>query len=199
MNKYIAIGGQFGNGKDIVGDVLVKCLNQDPQERWIKNAFAEHLKVICGLIFGVDREFIEHWKRKEQSPPGWVRNMRDTLIWIGDGARDSDPGVWMNRVFDRKDNQVICDTRYLNELLCGKRHDSFNILVWRPGHENNKPNRSETELYFNITRGFIQQGIRGKVKHPLVDYFVVNDKSPEGLVSDLETDLVPLIKAHFQL
>lgn len=199
MNKYICIGGQYDNGKDIVGDILVKCLNISTQEKWIKNAFAEHLKNVCETIFGVDREFIEHWKRKEESPPGWIRNMRSTLIWLGDGARDSDPGIWMDRVFDRRDNQVICDTRYLNELLCGKDHESFNILIWRPGHENNKPNKSETELYFNITRKFIQKGYRGQVKHSLIDYFVVNDKPAVELEQELVSDLFPLIRAHYQV
>jgi hypothetical protein len=43
-------------------------------------------------------------------------------------------------------NSIISDGRYINEGRAIYNQGGVNILVWRPGYENDDPNRSEAEI-----------------------------------------------------
>jgi hypothetical protein len=151
--------GQLGNGKDEVANHLVSKLGSP----WFRLGFADAVKHVFMESFGVTWDWIEEWKRKDEVPPSFDLTVRKGLQHIGDGFRKIQADVWIRKAM--KDHAIISDGRYLNEAKMIKEQGGFNILLWRPGFENNDPNPSESQI------------------RPFVDYFAKNYK--EGPISDL--------------
>jgi hypothetical protein len=181
MRRLLLVAGQMAQGKDVLSDYLAKYSGYD----WVRTAFADKVKDVFSLAFGMSREFIEEWKRKPEPPPGFQQPIRQCLIDIGNGFRKWNPNVWVDAALRQKGNLIISDGRYLNELQAVKRQGGKVILLWRPGFENSLDSPSEQEL-MPLTRALIQHKVRGRIPEHLqhlglhlVDFFVVNDKEQE--------------------
>lgn len=157
MPYILGLAGQARAGKDSAADYLVQRLNDlSVLKSWIRGSLAHSVKKIFAENFGVSLEFIEEWKTKTEIPEGFNAPIRDGLTKIGDGWRDMKHDIWMSKLFEHNDrNLVVSDVRYINETnaIRGKsdlkymnRYKGITALIWRPGHENNKQSRSEQEL-----------------------------------------------------
>src|SRR5262252_270201 len=123
MVRTIGIAGQLGNGKDVLADYLVKRLNERRQhaynteaggevlvpncELWHRTAFANAVKQVFEDSFGVDRAFVEKWKRIPEPPPGLKMNVRKGLQFIGDGFRQIKENIWIEIALRGHQRKVI--------------------------------------------------------------------------------------------
>jgi hypothetical protein len=193
MVNFLCVAGQMRSGKNEVGDHLCRRLG-------FKGAsFARPVKDIFCKTFGVDMDFVEYWKVRDEAPPGFDRNVRQSLQFIGDGFRKIKPTVWVDYAFSNNPSgSCFTDGRYFNELSEIRLHGGLNILVWRPHHENHDSNESEAHMG-RVVKWFVSSEIpEGRISGMcpsapegcgLIDFFVVND----GTISDLEDKLDRLV------
>lgn len=144
--KVIAVAGQLGFGKDVLADYLVEQLNEQGSN-WIRSAFANAVKQVYQDTFGVDRDFIERWKRNPEPPPGMLKNVRQSLQFIGDGFRQIKADIWIEVALrDESKALIISDSRYINEARHVAAKGGINIVLYRPGFLNDDPNPSESQI-----------------------------------------------------
>jgi hypothetical protein len=191
MLKYIGFGGQYRSGKDAASDHLYARLSG----KWKRASLGHAVKKIFAEHFNVSMEFIEEWKVKEEVPPGFNCPLRDGLIKIGDGWRDTKADIWIRKLFDNnKDNLIISDVRYINEAEHVRNNNGIMNLVWRPGYENKKPSRSEQELMQFVKR--LQKEPSGRIDHekyPDVpfDFWLVNDGNYRDWLEKVDNIVLP--------
>lgn len=206
MLGVIGLSGQMQNGKDTIADMLAEKLD------WDRAAFAAGVKNVFMSTFDVDFDFIEEWKVQPENPPGFDLPMRKSLQFIGDGFRKIQSSIWVDLCFRNiVEPAVISDVRYVNELQRIRDEGGINILVWRPGFENDDPNGSESQIKSfvdwhreNNARGREPANKHKPYPYSLVDYFVINDKKSkeealEELGKECDEQIVPLVKEWFTL
>jgi len=199
--KYLTVGlaGQLGCGKDTAADYLCDKLNLTGEcGHWIRKGFAHAVKKVFMDTFQVDWEFVEKWKRIPEPPPGFIKNVRESLIFIGDGFRQMQPTIWIDLAFrDLRYHQIISDVRYVNEVEKIKQEGGLSILMWRPGHENNLQNASEQQLmpFVNRLREMdpIPEGVLGRNIDVPFDIFIINDGTIEDLYAKVDEIVIPEI------
>lgn len=231
--KIIGVAGQLASGKDTLADYLVEKLNKNkgikPEcsfcnfqnqdgwlfceqckssledvKKWQRLGFANAVKNIFANAFGVTREFIEEWKRKDEAPPGFNSNVRKGLQYIGDGFRQIKSDIWIETAFRGTDDIIISDVRYVNEAKAIKERGGITILLWRPGFENNDPNPSESQIkpYVEYCANYCQEGkflwstlCDDKPNDGLeyFDFFLKNDGDKEVLQNKVDTLLMPFL------
>ena len=202
MEKYktISFCGQAAQGKDVLANYLVEKFNSEITNRedyWVRNAFANAVKEVFEQTFQVDREFVEHWKRNPKPPEGFLQSIRDCLIGIGDGFRKMKPDIWINLAFiNQKNNQIISDCRYISEAEYVKNTGGYNILLWRPGHENNIQNDSEQQLmpYVKQLSKLNFEGFIPEDYDIPFDFFIINDGNIEKLYEKADKLIIPKLK-----
>ena len=166
----IGVAGQMQNGKDTIADYLGEKTN------WNREAFALNVKRVFMDTFDVDLDFIEEWKVKSEIPEGFDLPIRQGLQYIGDGFRQIQGNIWIDLAFRKmKGPSIISDVRYINEIRKVRAEGGLNVLVWRPGKENDDPNGSEAQLR-PIVEWFKSTDSEG---------FVVGDMGTEADLSDL--------------
>jgi hypothetical protein len=124
----IGLVGLIGSGKDTAADYLVN------QHGWRRDSFAAPLKDAVATIFGWDRELLEgrtkqsrEWREQTdvwwasrlgilQLTPRWVLQQWGTEV----GRQGFHDDIWVasleNRIRQSKDNVVITDCRFPNEI-----------------------------------------------------------------------------------
>lgn len=211
MANIIAIHGQLANGKDVLADHLAEKLNNlvlwdKSVNEYRRNAFASAVKNVFCDAFGVDRDFIEKWKRIPEPPEGMLKNVRQSLQFIGDGFRTIRPNIWIE-IAMRGGNQIISDGRYINEAKTVYFEGGFNILVGRPDMLNDDPNLSESEIrpvvdYFLAKPTKDGNPFRGEIgdesePHLYYHHFVRNDAGLDELYQYADSFLIPHIRRFF--
>jgi len=223
--KHIVFSGQLANGKDVLADMVAQDFNGnlDPNSRgyWHRTAFAGAVKDIYCNAFGVDRDFVEKWKRHPEPPPGFLQTVRKSLQFIGDGFRQIQGDVWINIALRDPRNVVISDGRYINEARAAHKLGGVNVLVWRPGFENNDPNLSEAQI-LPIIKWCLATNQNGPITHPAMlgsimydvepsfvktvepvegienyDYFFRNDVEMEQLRDKVKAELIPFLRDRY--
>jgi hypothetical protein len=180
--KVVAFGGQIASGKDSCANYLVKKLNEklfgnDYNSSlgpigWERIAFGDGLKKVFMDAFGEDLPFVEEWKRRDEIPEGYITTIRKALQTIGDDFRQIHPDVWVNLVFRQsRARMVISDVRYVSEALAVKKHGGINILLWRPGHENDMDHPSESQIRPYVEY-FKEEGVVRPRKGGIGDFMV---------------------------
>src|ERR1022692_4495359 len=126
--KVITFTGQKQNGKTTASKYLVEKLNSRYKIPviWNKVGFADAVKKIYMDTFGVSLEFIEHWKCKDEAPPGFLMSVREGLRFIGDGFRKIQPNIWIDIVFRKDIPKIIDDGRYFNEGVATRSNGGLN-------------------------------------------------------------------------
>lgn len=145
QNKPIIIGlvGFIGSGKDTVADYLVNF------HEFHRDSFAAPLKDAVAAVFNWDRELLEGRtssarKWREQIDPWWAARLnmpnltpRWVLQWWGTEVcrRSFHDDIWIAsfeaRLRDTKDNIVISDCRFPNEINAIKNTGGKVIRVVR--------------------------------------------------------------------
>jgi hypothetical protein len=227
--RYVAFGGQFGTGKDTAADYLAEQLNYEARELydqkrwtelekarrpivvddngpavWQRSAFADAVKSVFMDAFGEHKEFIEKWKRIPEPPEGYLKNIRQALQFIGDGFRQIKPDIWIEIAFrGYNPRKVFADCRYFNEARCVSEHGGINVLMWRPGYENDDPNPSEAQLKPCVDwcvstnqRGIIDLSLGENPPEEMkwFDIFLRNDGSPEDLYKKIDEIVIPYME-----
>ena len=156
--EIIAVAGQLCVGKDMLADHLKYRLNLSGQN-WKRNAFANAVKNVFENAFNVDRDFIEKWKRNPECPEGFLKNIRQSLQFIGDGFRQIKENIWIEIAL-RENNVILSDSRYINEAKAIKEKNGMCVVMYRPGFENDDPNPSEAQikLVVNFCKNYLQEG-----------------------------------------
>jgi hypothetical protein len=206
--KVIGIGGQLGSGKDTLADYLAKRLNTRTQDDWARIGFAHAVKKVYMDTFNKNWDFVEEWKRKDEVPAGMNMNVRKSLQFIGDGFRQIQSDIWIETAFRDQKPKVISDVRYINEAKYLKEKQGVSILVWRPGFENNDPNKSESEIR-PVVDWFRDQNVEGwgwsahmttRNLHPaasLFDIFIRNEGRVEDLYRKVDEIIIPYVEHCF--
>ena len=225
--KIIGCGGQLGSGKDSLSDYLAKRLNErqhnDHVKLWNRIGFAHAVKKVFMDTFDVSWDFIEEWKRKDEPPPGFDLPVRKCLQFIGDGFRKMKSNIWIEIGLRADRNIIISDIRYNNEAKAIRKADGINVLVWRPGFENNDPNPSESQIKPTVN-WFVKSGMEGDVRvssvpkicyeqwgengaiktghavegfPSLFDFFIRNEGTLEDLYRKVDDLLVLAIEEHY--
>jgi hypothetical protein len=125
------------------------------------------------------------------------------------------PDVWVNKCFDINDPPMcIDDVRYINELSKINDVGGVNVLVWRPGFENDDPNGSEAEIrpivdWFRNLSGFegstellfssLMPGDLASIPYGAdkIDYFIRNEGTVQELYDKLDVNLIPYLQKKF--
>lgn len=188
--QVITVSGQARFGKDVVSDYIAYKIN------YKRIAFASNVKKIFCETFDVDMEFIEKWKVISEPPPGFDMPVRQALQFIGDGFRKIKSDIWIDLIFRKNPTKVIVsDGRYINELKRTHDNNGINILLWRPGFENNDPNQSESQIK-SIIDWHISKNVEGDVRQinrdrspegcGYIDYFIINNGTLDTLYKKIE-------------
>jgi len=205
--KIIACVGQKQNGKDSIANYIFPKLQETlPEHNWYRGAFANAVKNTFCSTFGVDREFIEEWKERDDIPPGFDMPIRKSLQFIGDGFRKIRDRIWIELAFlDEDRSPIISDGRYINEIKEVRERGGVNVLIWREGHENDDSNASESQIK-PLVDWFVWTGREGVVKdfpitnlHPLAEYidiFIRNERTIGELYTKTNDIILPYIHEY---
>lgn len=189
--KIVAFAGQCRSGKTYSAQYTAKALGIE------RASWASSVKECFCTYFGVDYAFIEEWKTKAETPPRFDMPVRKSLQFIGDGFRQINHNIWVDRLLKIKEGRdiIIDDSRYNSELQRVRELGGINVLMWRPGFENDDPNDSEAQIkiladYFKGTDidGVVPPfKMNGPPNSHLVDIFLRNDGNQEQLHAKLDT------------
>jgi len=202
--ELIGVAGQMRSGKNVIGEYLCKNLGMNPA------SFAKPVKAVFCDMFSVDLDFVEQWKTHSEPPVGYNKTIRQSLQFIGDGFRQIKPTVWVDYSLKYGlPNSVYMDCRYINELQAVKDRGGKNIVVWRPGFENDDPNGSEAQILpvvkflsmFKesgrvseiIGNSGLTMGQRQSHAIDLIDFFIINNGSLEDLYAKLDKRVIPFL------
>ena len=204
----IGFGGQARSGKNEAADHLCEKLNEQGMlGGWKRASLGLNVKKIFAQHFGVSLEFIEEWKVKSEPPEGFNGPIRDGLIKIGDGWRDTKSDIWINKLFeDNADNLIISDIRYINEAQACRGDSDYEymddyygatILIWRPGFENNKHSKSEQELMQFVHA--LKDMPSGTINNPAIpfDLWLRNDSTREAWLDKVDHIVIPYLFKKF--
>lgn len=204
--KFIGVAGQFAQGKDVLADFLQTKI----QGEWTRAAFGDAVKKVFEFGFGVDRQFIEEWKRNPEPPPGLLMNIRQSLQFIGDGFRKVKDRIWIEIALKGEENLILADCRYFNEAKTISERNGAMIVLYRPGFLNDDPNPSESQIrkIVDFCIKYVPEGpIPKNLKNlygdecpdeiEYYDYFFKNDGSVEDMFVKAERDLVPFLNQKF--
>ena len=209
--KLIAVAAQLANGKDEFCNHLAKVLNDEKHE-WERSAFADAVKNTFCQAFGVDRDFIEKWKRVSEAPPGFLLPIRQCLQFIGDGYRKIRDEIWIEIALRGDKNKIISDSRYFNEAKAVCERKGLVFLMYRPGFVNDDPNPSESQIRplvdfcrNNISEGAIDfKSLKEKYGNACPDglqyyhYWFVNDGTLSDLKHKTATKIAPFVDEFFR-
>ena len=166
----VGISGYIGSGKDTVADYLITF------KGFKRMSYAGPLKDAVSSIFGWDRDLLEGstkysrewrdtvdpwWAERldiKHLTPRWVLQQWGTEV----GRRAFHDDIWIasieNRLRNIKDNVVISDCRFPNELKSIKRSGGITIRVSRG------PNPVWHEAALQYCKGFYTEGYKEALK-----------------------------------
>ena len=158
--------------------------------------------------FGVDRDFIEKYKRLPDVPDGFLMPIRQCLQFIGDGFRKIRNDIWIEIALrDNGENIIISDGRYFNEANAIRQKNGLMFLMYRPGYINDDPNPSESQVKplliwakNHLKDGAIdhkqlihKHGVNVPCELQYYNYFLINDGSVDELKQKIKEQVVPYI------
>lgn len=128
--KSVAITGYKGSGKDTLADSL--------SGTHTKMAFADPLRQVCAIVFGLTMKEMTDRELKEKPLDRWpYMSPREILQKVGTECfRDHFPGVWIEnmkrRVADNDGPVVIPDMRFMDEAEAAEDLGMLTVKVTRP-------------------------------------------------------------------
>lgn len=166
----VGISGYIGSGKDTVADYLITF------KGFKRMSYAGPLKDAVSSIFGWDRDLLEGTTKysrewRDNIDPWWAERLgikHLTPRWVLQqwgtevGRRAFHDDIWIasieNQLRNIKDNVVISDCRFPNELKSIKRSGGINIRVSRG------PNPAWHEAAVQYSKGIYSEGYQEALK-----------------------------------
>jgi hypothetical protein len=139
----VGVTGLIGSGKDTIANYLTTF------HGFKKESFANSLKDAVAQVFGWDREMLEGTttssrERREQVDPWWAKRLKMPHLtprwvlqnWGTEVCRKSfHDDIWIasleHKLLNSKDNVVISDCRFSNEVKAIKKAGGITIRVSR--------------------------------------------------------------------
>jgi len=169
----IGICGFIGSGKDTVADYLVNF------HEFRRESFANTLKDAVAAVFGWDRTLLEgrtkearEWR--EQVDPWWAERLAMPTLtprwvlqyWGTEVCRKSfHDDIWIasleNKLRNSKDNVVISDCRFPNEIQSIR--DAGGKIIWV--QRGNLPDWYQTALDANAGHNYAVQDLKMRKIH----------------------------------
>jgi hypothetical protein len=111
----IGLIGKKQSGKDTFADFFCQL-----DARFKKDAFANPLKQICQIVYGLDLNYFHDNRLKEEKIEEWNQTPREMMQKIGTDLfrQHFDPDIWIkiaSRRFKKCKNLIITDVRFANE------------------------------------------------------------------------------------
>lgn len=205
--KIIGFASQLAMGKDTAADYLAKRLNENKNlGNWTRCGFADAVKKTFCDAFGVDRDFLEKWKRINEPPENMLMPVRQALQFIGDGFRKIKPEIWIEIALrDTSKQLILSDVRYHNEARNIRQREGINVIMYRPDFINDDPNPSESQLkplilwcLKNQKDGVIDHKAPDAPEgHQYYDFFLKNDGEIEKLYKKIDDILIPYLETIY--
>lgn len=141
----VCVFGQMHNGKTTYANMLAEELATVTSRHFYVESWARAVKDSVANKFGLTFDFIQYWKNNKETPPGFNLPMREILQLEGETARQAKTTVWIDKLMGEyaSADLVIDDGRYANEAEAIHTDNGFNILIIRPGYENDSTHPSE--------------------------------------------------------
>jgi hypothetical protein len=200
----IAFAGQLCFGKDCAADYLAKRLNKIGKTGdWYRTSFADAVKRIFCESFGVTRAFVEEWKRIPEPPPGMLKPIRQSLQFVGDGFRQIQDDIWIQKSLNNEAQEILADSRYYNEAIAVRARKGLNVVIYRHGFLNDDPNPSEAQVrpicewcFKTQTDGPINHNVEGEKPKfsEYYDFYLNNSGTLEELYVKIDNLLIPYIE-----
>jgi hypothetical protein len=141
----VGLAGQKGVGKDAFADALEMAF-YDFHSHPMRHAFADGVKDLMCALFGITRQFIEHWKNIDTNPPRFNTTMRVAMQTIGEQMRTLQEDVWVNNLRNElRGDSIITDVRHENEISALHKWGGKIVLIVR-GEPNDDTHVSEVSL-----------------------------------------------------
>ncbi len=170
----VAFTGRKGSGKDTAAEVLFRT------GRWGQINFADKLKEICTLAYGLSPDEMSNPLLKQQELSRWpFKAPRFLMQEIAQLLRDEYPEIWvMGWLATIRGQQaprvVVTDLRYPNEVDVLRTMGVTIVKIERPDMEGDEFSNHESESYFDDIEA---------------DITIVNDGTIEDLQKWVKTAL----------
>lgn len=119
--KVIVLSGLARSGKDTLARCIVDARNELVSCRTI--AFADPLREVCSIAFGIPLEDFTHDRRKDAVVGEWGITPRQSLVWVGTELfrNQVHPDIWIRATLSRiakatEDVVIVTDARFENEI-----------------------------------------------------------------------------------
>ena len=157
----IGISGRMGSGKDTVAKMIQEIdakYRGEEKSIWEIKKYASALKKIASILTGVPETMFEIPEFKEKNMPenwrntnGYLMTYREFLQRLGTEAvrNNIHHNAWVNALMSSctyKDNWIITDVRFQNEMDAIKKKNGIIIRVIRPDQEHKSYHISENAL-----------------------------------------------------
>ena len=170
----IGICGKAGSGKDTVADFFKSEYGYESA------AFADHLKAVTSLAFGLDEKYFHDQELKTKVVPMFGITPREMIQKVGTECfrKIFDDDFWVKHVdmlyrdsLDSGFNFVVTDCRFENEVMWIRNNGGIVINVSNPQVDDVVLNGHVSELGINPD---------------LIDYVIDNDDTIAMLYNKLE-------------
>jgi hypothetical protein len=157
----IGISGRMGSGKDTVAKMIQEIdakYRSEETSIWEIKKYASALKKIASILTGVPETMFEIPEFKEKNMPenwrntnGYLMTYREFLQRLGTEAvrNNIHHNAWVNALMSSctyKDNWIITDVRFHNEMDAIKKKNGIIIRVTRSDQDHKSYHISENAL-----------------------------------------------------
>ena len=157
----IGISGRMGSGKDTVAKMIQEIdakYRGEETSIWEIKKYASALKKIASILTGVPETMFEIPEFKEKNMPenwrntnGYLMTYREFLQRLGTEAvrNNIHHNAWVNALMSSctyKDNWIVTDVRFHNEMDAIKKKNGIIIRITRPDQYHKSYHISENAL-----------------------------------------------------
>ena len=187
----IGLAGPANSGKTTVSNIILQKFKD-----FSEDAFALGVKNIVCDLFSVNHEFIEKYKRIQENAPNLNMPMRNILQFVGDGMKNIKSDVWIQSLLHRiedKQNVIISDVRYMDEMEALKKIGAVIILIGREETVDNHPSEILTTELVNLYLKKTPLTSESKMNaSKMIDHFIRNDDT----FLDLEKKVTDIVSIY---